>query len=175
MGLENKLVTVMDMDTLKHTERFIANYPNLNSLRGFLAGQWDLEPFNHCFKGRNRLGDVDASLELNGHTLVVEFKGSKNGMNKGQVLKAIRQAKYSAITTIFIFGKRNEPEAYLTIEPAADTDKGYRSSGYITCTFEEVCEVLKAWGDYAEANNLVKSKTEEWNGVTEVLSSLYNG
>lgn len=173
MGLENKLVTVMDLDSLKHTEKFIANYPNLNSLRGFLAGQWDLSPFDHCFKGRNRLGDVDASIELGGHTLLIEFKGSRNGMNKGQVLKAIRQAKYSGISTFFIFGKRNEPEAYLTINPADHLPKGYESSGYIAGDMDKVCEVIKVWADHAEANSFVTSKTEEWKEVTDVLSSLY--
>lgn len=165
----------MDLDTNRFTEKFVANYPNLNSLRGFLNGNWNFAAFNDCFKGRNRLGDVDASIELNGHTLVIEFKGSKNGMNKGQVLKAIRQAKYSAITTIFIFGKRDEPEAYLSLTPDAAEPAGYKSTGYVEAGFEEVCEVLKAWGDFVEANNLVTSKTEEWNGVTEVLSSLYGG
>jgi hypothetical protein len=38
-------------------------------------------------------------------------------MNKGQLLKAIRQVKYSGITTIFVFGKRYELEEYPMFSP----------------------------------------------------------
>lgn len=169
MSLENVVVTVSRKGN--NLEKFAANYPNIRSLKGFLAGEWDLQEFDECFAGRNRLGDVDASIELNGHTLLIEFKGAKNGMNKGQVLKALRQAKYSGITTIFVFGKRNEPEAYLKIEPDADT--GYTSSGYVLADKDMVKDQFARWAKKSEENNVVESKTEEWNQVTEILSSLY--
>jgi hypothetical protein len=157
----------------KTVEKFMADYPNIRTLRGFLAGQWNLAPFDNCFKGRNRLGDVDASIELNGHTLLIEFKGAKNGMNKGQVLKAIRQAKYSNITTMFVFGKRDTPEAHLTIEPDADAPKGYTCSGYVEADFKAVCEQFTLWANKTEENILVESKSDEWNEVSEILGALY--
>jgi hypothetical protein len=105
VGLVNAIVTVTKDGV--NLEKFQANYPNIRTLKGFLNGQWNLEPFDECFKGANRLGDVDASLEMSGHTLLVEFKGAKGGMNKGQVLKAIRQAKYTKLVTFFVFGKKD--------------------------------------------------------------------
>ena len=175
MGLEKKIVVVVDQHTKKTTERFYANYPNIRTLQGFLKGEWDLSLFDSCFKGRNRLGDVDASIELNGHTLLIEFKGHKGGMNKGQVLKAIRQAKYSNITTMFIFGTRNSPEAYLTIAPDSESEKGFSNSGYIEAELDEVRDEIKDWTRHTEANQLVKSKTEEWEEVNKIMGDMYNG
>ncbi len=171
MSLTNAIVTVTIEG--KNKEKFYANYPNIRTLQGFLKGQWDLSLFDSSFKGRNRLGDVDASIELNGHTLLVEFKGAKNGMNKGQVLKAIRQAKNSNIVTIFVFGARNVPSGYLKIAPDAEGEKGFTSSGYQDASLEEINELFSDWSRYTEANNLVESKTEEWNEVTAILAGLY--
>lgn len=170
MSLENVIITVSRKG--KNLEKFAANYPNIRSLKGFLSGEWDLAAFDSCFKGRNRLGDVDASIELNGHTLLIEFKGAKNGMNKGQVLKAIRQAKYSQIVTIFVFGKRNEPEGYLKIEPD-DSEKGFKSSGYTLADYDMICDQFRRWAAYAQENNLVSSKREEWDEVSQVMQGLY--
>lgn len=174
MALNNKIVMVIDQETKKTNEKFYANYPNIRTLQGFLKGEWDLSIFDECFKGRNRLGDVDASIELNGHTLLIEFKRARNGMNKGQVLKAIRQAKYSNIVTMFIFGTRDLPEAYLKIEPDADSEKGYKNSGYIKAELDEVRDVIKDWSRYTEANNLVESKTAEWQEVSAIFAGMYS-
>lgn len=170
MSLENVIITVERNQ--KQLEKFKANFPNLKSLRGFLSGEWDLSAFDKCFKGNNRLGDIDGSIELNGHTLVVEFKGAKNGMNKGQILKAIRMAKYSNIVTIFVFGKQNQPEAYLKITPAKN-EKGFACSDYILADMDMIHDQLLRWADYTEKNNQVHSKTEEWNEVSAVMSKLY--
>lgn len=170
MSLENVVITVSRKG--KNTEKFVANYPNIRSLRGFLAGEWDLKLFDSCFKGMNRLGDVDASIELNGHTLLIEFKGAKNGMNKGQVLKAIRQAKYSGITTVFVFGPRNTPEGYLKIVPM-DDERGFSNSGYVPSDLDGVHDQFSRWAIWTEKNVLVENKSQEWEEVTEVLSSLY--
>lgn len=161
-----------DRETKEDVERFVANYPMIRTLRGFLNGEWDLSLFSECFKGKNSLGDVDATIELGGNTLIVEFKGGKSGMNLGQVLKSIRQAKYSNIVTYFVFGKRDVPEAYLKIEPS-DCEDGFTSSGYIEADLAEIREEFKAWAIKAEENSLVTSKTEEWQKVKQVMTSLY--
>ena len=171
MALENVVITVTRGG--KTLEKFVADYPNIRTLKGFLAGEWNLALFDKCFQGRNRLGDVDGSIELFSHTLLVEFKGAKNGMNKGQVLKAIRQAKYSGITTIFVFGKRNEPEGYLMIQPDAESEKGFHNTGYRLADIDTICDVFARWAKWAEENNRVESKTAEWNDVQEVFASLY--
>lgn len=171
MTLEKVVVTVARGD--KQLEKFVADYPNIRTLKGFLAGEWDLSVYDSCFKGANRLGDVDASIELAGHTLLIEFKSAKGGMNKGQVLKAIRQAKYTGIMTIFVFGKRNAPEAYLKISPD-DSEAGFRNSGYVLADADMVHDQFTRWAGWAEQNSLVQSKTDEWAHVTEILSSVYN-
>lgn len=170
MSLENSVITVTKKG--KTREKFIANYPNIRTLKGFLEGQWDLSAFDDCFKGRNRLGDVDASIELEGYTLLIEFKGARNGMNKGQVLKAVRQAKYTGITTMFIFGKRNKPEAYLKISPD-DSEKGFISSGYVLSDMDGVCDQLRRWAKWAEEHSLVEDKTAEWEEVSAIMGEMY--
>lgn len=172
MALENVVITVTRGD--KVLEKFLADYPNIRTLKGFLAGEWNLALFDKCFTGRNRFGDIDASIELGGNTLLVEFKGAKNGMNRGQVLKAVRQAKYSNITTIFVFGKRNQPEGYLLIKPDAESEKGFYNSGYRLTDLDGLCDLFSRWAKWAEENNRVESKTAEWNDVQEVFASLYN-
>lgn len=170
MSLMNCVITVTKDG--KNVEKFVADYPNIRTLKGFLNGEWNLALFDNCFKGRNRLGDVDGTIELNGHTLVVEFKGAVNGMNRGQVMKAVRQAKNSNITTIFVFGKRNVPEAYLSVLPF-DNEKGYVCSGLVEADLKRVQEQFKTWADWTEQNVLVESKTAEWEGVSEIMEMLY--
>lgn len=170
MGMENVVVEVSRGG--KRLEKFVANYPNLRSLKGFLAGEWNLALFDKCFKGNNRLGDIDASIELNGHTLLIEFKNGKNGMNRGQLLKAIRQAKHSNITTIFVFGKQDTPEGYLKIEPDAEQPKAFKNSGYMLASMDGLTDQFTRWAMKAEANNLVESKTAEWTEVNAILAEL---
>jgi hypothetical protein len=154
LSLENAVVTVAVGG--KQLEKFVVNMPNIRSLKGFLKGAWNLATYDSCFPKKNRLGDVDGSIEINGHTLNVEFKESKWSMNRGQVLKAIRQAKYSGISTIFVFGKTNAPKAYLFFTP------GNLQPDTIECDEESLKVVLAEWADNTEANSLVEDKTAEW-------------
>lgn len=149
----------------KVLEKFFMNLPAVRKLQGFLKGMWDLSIFNSAFPKRNRLGDVDGSVEVNGHTLHVEFKESKYSMNQGQVLKAIRQAKYSAITTMFVFGKTNAPTEYLMFTPE-DLQPNYKK-----CDTAGLIEVMKAWSQYTEENNLVENRTAEWELVGKYFRS----
>lgn len=173
MSLENVIITVHDRESGKRLERFYDNLPNVRSLKGFMAGQWDLSKYDNCFSKRNRLGDVDASIEQNGHTLLIEFKRAKNGMNKGQVLKAIRQAKYSNIVTMFVFGNKDNPEEVIIIKPDSESEKGFNTSGVVECNIDTFNDMLKDWSRYTEANNLVKDRTAEWNEVTKIISDMY--
>jgi hypothetical protein len=174
LSLNNVIITVHERDSGKRIERFYEHLPNIRSLKGFMAGIWDLSQFNNCFSKRNRLGDVDACVEQNGHTLIVEFKRSKNGMNKAQVLKAIRQAKYSNISTIFVFGPKDKPEKAMIIKPDPDSDKGFNTSGLVECNIDTLNDMFKDWTRYTEANNLVKNRSDEWNEVNKVFSELYS-
>lgn len=158
MSLQNAIVTVTSGGVQK--EKFVLNLPNVRNLQGYLKGDWDLSAFDTCFPRRNRLGDVDGSVELNGHTLHVEFKESKWSMNQGQVLKAIRQAKYSNIVTIFVFGKTNQPKEYLKFTPEN------LQPDFMPCDKDILHDVFTQWVRYTENHKLVIDKTEEW-GLTD--------
>jgi hypothetical protein len=163
LSLKNAVITVQVGGKVK--EKFMINLPNVRNLQGFLKGEWDLSAYDECFPKNNRLGDVDASIELNGHTLLIEFKESKHSINSGQILKAIRQAKYSNITTLFVFGKTNEPEEYLKFSP--DCIEG---TGFLPCSKDILHDVLVRWVKYTEENNLVENRTEEWEIVRKYVS-----
>lgn len=163
MNLENAVITVTVGG--KTVEKFAVNLPNIRSLKGFLQGAWDLSVYNDCFPKNNRLGDVDGSVEIFGHTLHVEFKSSRYGLNRGQVLKAIRQAEYSNISTIFIFGKTNHPVGYIFVTPQ-NLQADFKEADQ-----ESIKQVMKDWAKYAEENTLVKSKTAEWELVRHYFRS----
>lgn len=158
MSLEGAIVTVTKEG--KQKEKFVVNLPNIRNLQGYLKGFWNFDVYSSAFPAKNKLSDTDASIELNGHTLHIEFKESKYTMNKGQVLKAVRQAKYSNITTFFVIGKTDEPVEYLAFSP--DNIEG---TGYKECSVEILHDLLVQWSDYTKKNNLVKNKTEEWDIV----------
>lgn len=163
MNLENAVITVTVGD--KTTEKFVANLPNIRNLKGFLQGAWDLSVFSDCFPKKNRLGDVDGSVEIFGHTLHVEFKASRYSLTKGQMLKAIRQATYSNISTLFVFGKTNKPEGYIFITPQD------LQPDYIAADQEGIKQVMSSWAKYAEENDLVQNKTHEWDLVQKYFTS----
>lgn len=171
MSLKDVVISVVKDGVKK--EHFKGDLPNIRTLQGYLKGIWDFNIFNDSFAGRNQLSDVDGSIELNGHTLLIEFKGARNGMNKGQVMKAIRQAKNSNITTMFIFGATNKPEAYCTIFPNKEAEEGYTSTGLIEADLEEVNRLMKEWSDWTKRNSLVKNKSAEWNEVNKIMGELY--
>jgi hypothetical protein len=154
LSLKDAVITVHTGG--KQKEKFMISLPNIRNLQGFLKGEWDLSKYDSCFPGRNRLGDVDGSIEINGFTMHIEFKASKYAINKGQILKAIRQAKYSNISTLFIFGETNNPEEYLFFTP------DNLQPDYQECTEDSIKEVISGWSATTAKNNLVESRTEEW-------------
>jgi hypothetical protein len=158
VSLQDAVITVTKGG--KKKEQFIVNLPNIRNLQGYLKGFWDFDKYSDAFPAKNKLSDVDGSIELNGHTLHIEFKESKFALNKGQVLKAVRQAKYSNITTLFVFGKTNEPEEYIRFSPNL-----VEGTGYLPCSDDILHDVLARWVAYTKENNLVGNRTEEWNIV----------
>ncbi|HDR8302789.1 TPA: hypothetical protein QC153_002149 [Bacillus cereus] len=145
VNTEVRRVTVEEHGKIK---QFNLRLPHIRNIEMFLKGEWDLSVYDECFKGRNALGDVDGSIELQGWTLNVEFKVSRFSLNKGQLVKAIRQAEHSEITTIFVFGETNKPTGYLMFTP--DMLEG---SGVIECDEEGIKKVFKEWGEKAYANS----------------------
>jgi hypothetical protein len=162
MEHDTRVVTVTDQG--KQKEKFYLGLPNIKRLKGYLQGFWNFELFSECFPAKNTLSDTDASMEVYGHTLHIEFKESKYALNRGQILKAIRQAKYSNITTVFVFGKKDRPTEYLKFTP--DNIEG---TGFIPCDIDSLKELFSGWSMAAEQNNLVQNRTEEWNIVRKYV------
>lgn len=144
--------------------------PNIKSIMGFLNGTWDLKMYEGCFEGKNRLGDIDASIELYGHSLLVEFKRDRGALTGGQLVKAIRQAKHSGITTIFVFGETNRPVEYLSISP-----NRLESTGFVKCNIRELSKVFSAWARWAKKNSLIKKTDSDWNTAKRILNSVGGG
>lgn len=118
MYYRKRTVTITDTKTNKLLEQDDVYLPNLSSIIGFLRGSWNLNTYNDCFGGKNRIGDVDGSIEVDGKHLMIEFKKSPEAMNIGQTLKALRLAKYSNTPTLFVFGATDKPthRLYITKE-----------------------------------------------------------
>lgn len=160
LSLENAVITVSREGDKK--EQFVINLPNVRKLQPFLKGFWDFTAYQTAFPGRSKLSDVDGSIELNGHTLHIEFKESKWAMTQGQVLKAIRQAKHSKITTIFVIGKTDHPTIHLIFSPDHPEGEGYQDS-----SVEILLEVFRKWADWTKENSLVGNRTAEWDAARQ--------
>lgn len=144
--------------------------PNIRNVVGFLEGVWDFTIYDNCFEGKNKLGDVDGSIELHGHTMVLEFKRTRYDLTGGQVIKAVRQAKHSNITTFFIFGETNRPVEYLRFSP-----NNLQGTGFVKCNVMELSKQFKAWNDYAARNSLVSKNDIDWTIAKRYLNSVGGG
>lgn len=156
-----------DNGKVEEAELFL---PNIKSIIGFLNGSWDLKMYEGCFEGKNRLGDIDGSIELYGHSLLVEFKKERGALTGGQIVKAIRQAKHSNITTIFVFGETNRPTEYLRISPSC-----LESTGFIKCDIRGLSKVFTDWGKWAKKNDLTKKTDADWTTAKRLLNSVGGG
>lgn len=136
-----------DNGSVRDTDVFL---PQIRDVIGFLQGVWDLNMYADCIEGASKFGDVDASTEVHGHTLHIEFKRSYDDLNNGQVVKAIRQARYSNITTLFVFGETNRPTHYIRFSPLDLNGTGLRETNVT-----ELRKVIKAWATWAKENSLV--------------------
>lgn len=163
--IKTRFVTVVDGPK---RETFPVHLPHIRNIRGFLLGTWDFTLFNDAFPGTNRLGDVDGSIEIYGHTLHVEFKKDSGAMNGGQLVKAIRQAKYSNITTYFVFGPTNKPVELWVISPKnIDGFKVRLKNGV-----RDLNRYFRSWSNFARKNSLVGNPGEDFRHGEDILSRL---
>lgn len=164
-------VIVQDADG-QVIERFKFGCKGIRSLKGMVQGLWSLNPFSEALSGMNGFSDVDAHTEIDGRGLVLEFKKSFKAMNKGQVMKAIRQAKFQKTCTWFIEGETDNPvrilcinetgvEGELIVREVEETD------------MDKLHARIKAWETWAKKHSLVKgNKTQEWNLVTDIFKKI---
>jgi len=149
---KRKVTVEEDNGYVQETEVFL---PHIRNIIGFLNGEWDLSMYADCFEGKNQLGDIDGSIELYGNTLLVEFKASRDTLNAGQLIKAIRQAKHSNITTIFVFGETNRPVEYLRFSPNC-----IKGTGFIKTNVMDLHSVFSKWANFAKENSLVNDSSD---------------
>jgi hypothetical protein len=147
-------------------EQTEVDLPAVRSIAGFLNGEWNLDIYADCFDGNNRLGDIDASIEIGGHLLLIEFKRDKTALNKGQILKAIRTAKYCKTTTVFVFGETNEPK-----ELIAFTEENPYGEGFQKTSVEDLKRRLRNWYKRAIYKSRVSDEDlkAEWEAVDKIM------
>jgi hypothetical protein len=145
----------------------------IKGVLGFLRGQWSLQPFGEGLSGRNGFGDVDAHTEIDGRGLVLEFKASFSRLTKGQVMKAIRQAKFQKTCTFFIEGETNEPKRIVCVNETG-TEGEYRQTEVSATNMEDLIKRISEWERFAKDHSLVKGKkTGEWQEVNAFMSGVW--
>lgn len=155
-------------------EQFSFDLPYIRTLKGFLQGTWSLGEFGESMTGKNGFGDVDASTEIDGHTLILEFKQSFNKVDNGQVMKAIRQAKYGRTSTWFIEGDTNQPKRLYKVE-STGTEGEFKMNGVLDVDMQTVCKHIADWEQWARRNSLTVNKLKEWAEVREIRAQMANG
>lgn len=156
-----------DNGDVKETELYL---PNIKDVIGFLNGTWNFSMYDDSFDGKNKLGDVDASIEMFGHTLLIEFKRDRKALTQGQIVKAIRQAKHSGITSLFVFGDTNHPVEYLRFSP-----NKLEGTGFIKCDTIGLSKVLRQWNDWAKRNSLTSRQDVDWTIAKRYLNAVGGG
>lgn len=162
-------VTVTSKDGIV-LESFKFAIAGIRSVKGMIQGLWSLNPFSSALSGRNGFSDVDAHTEICGHGLVLEFKQSFRSLNQGQVLKAIRQAKFQHTTTFFIEGETDLPKRWFYIYALGNGEymvSDVREGGYL-----EIDSAIKSWEQRARKNSLIEygGKTAEWNATNDIIA-----
>lgn len=163
--------TVIVQDGIgKQLEKFQFDIRGMRSLKGMLQGLWSLNPFSQGLSGRNGFSDVDAHTEIDGWGLVLEFKQNLGGLNQGQVMKAIRQAKFQRTCTWFIQGETDKPVKVLQVNGGL-VEGEVQVCDVLDTSIEDLRKRISNWESWARANSLVKgNKTEEWAQVSEVIA-----
>lgn len=162
-------VTVIGEDSTV-LERFKFSMKGIRSIKGLIQGLWSLNPFSEALSGRNGFSDVDGHTEICGHGLVLEFKQSFQSLNQGQVLKAIRQAKFQHTTTFFIEGETDSPKKWFYIYSLGGGE--YLVSDVRDGGISDIKEAITAWEAKARKNSLIEygGKTAEWQATNDIIA-----
>ena len=163
-----RTIVVYEKATGRTLEHIDIDLPAMRSISGFLKGEWNLDAYSQSFGGANRLGDIDASIEIDGHHLVVEFKEHESSMNSGQLVKAVRMAKYCNTTTFFVFGQTNDPRKKIIISPK-------NQDGELTRTDEkELKSLFSKWYSKAKLNPVATrgELQDDWKIANKIIKGV---
>ena len=166
---EERLVIVQGENN-EVLERFRVKLNGIRSVKGLLQGLWTLAPFSKGLSGRNGFSDVDAHTEIDGRSLVLEFKQSFRGLNRGQVLKAIRMAKFQKTCTYFIEGNTDIPtRIFGVLETGVEGE--YTVTDVYRTDIEDVQDRIRKWEKWSREHSLVKgNKTKEWEDTISIIN-----
>jgi hypothetical protein len=163
-----RTVLVMD-ENGEQLEQFYFNMNNIKSVQKWIEGFWSLNPLSEVLPKRTAFSDIDAHVEIDGHSLNLEFKRSLFKMNRGQTMKAVRQARFQRTTTFFIEGNTDQP-GKLVIVGSTGIDGEIQISDLIPIDLDGLRDKISKWEKWARKNSLVKgNKTEEWEIVNDII------
>lgn len=166
-------VIIIQDEQGKELERFKYNMPQIRSIEHWINGFWDFTPFNEALKGRIKFSDVDSQVEVDGHSLVFEFKASLFKMNRGQAMTAIRQARFQRTTTLLIEGGKDDPKNMVTVSETG-VEGEFEISGIIPVDMEKIQKFIARWQKWALKNSMVKgNKNVEWEAVNDIMDSCF--
>lgn len=167
-----RTVLVMD-ENGEQLEQFYFTMNNIRSVKGWIDGFWSLNPLSEALPKKNAFSDIDAHVEIDGHSLVLEFKRSLFKMNKGQTMKAVRQARFQRTSTWFIEGDTDKPQYMIQVN-STGVDGEFEISELMKVDMEEIRRLISEWEWWARKNSLVKgNKTAEWESVNEIIDRCF--
>jgi len=104
-----------------------------------------MEWFADCFPGKISFSDMDHIVERNGRALVVEWKGPKGQLGKGQEIMWAKLTRGTMLTTIVVNGdpKTMDISSYQVCWNGKWSTP--HESGLV-----DLHERIKSWADWAE-------------------------
>jgi hypothetical protein len=111
-----------------------------------------IEEYAGCFPGRIAMTDIDATVEVNGHFLFLEFKGGRTGdLPTGQRLYFERLTRlHRHITAVIISGDSQT----MAINAIRIISKGVVSPSWEECDSDGLKTRLSKWATAAQSRSL---------------------
>jgi hypothetical protein len=116
-----------------------------------------IEAFNDCFPGRIGFGDVDASVEIEGNELKLEFKPDPISLGTGQRL-AFERTTYASYTSVILLAGDAKPCPPLVTHIAWYLDGYFRD--WQKAAFLDAFEAVKSWAVWAKRNPKLRLKQQ---------------
>jgi hypothetical protein len=105
-----------------------------------------IEQFCDCFPGKISFGDVDAIVEINGQTLMLEWKSDDRAIKTGQRIMFETLTKEKTMTVLVVVGNAEtmQVEKYLVFFEG-------RQSKWFDASLLDVKEFIQRWVKWAKA------------------------
>lgn len=116
----------------------------INNLDAFVKGLWDWGWLDQCFRGKNRMSDIDGVIERRREILVMEGKPPGKEVSLGQTLlfKALAQR---GLSVLVLWGEPNDPREMMLWLPYQNNP-----SPKIATSKTTVQELVQSWFECAD-------------------------